>query len=46
MKAEQVEITIKVNVIVSLKTAFLMRIMGRYPSAIIAKAIAEKIRNQ
>ena len=37
-------LTVKVKVDVSWGTTLKMRLMGRYPAAIIARAIAEKIR--
>lgn len=42
MKA--VKIVVEVDVKVSWRTAIKMRLMGRYPAAIIARALADRIR--
>ncbi len=46
MKNELGEMTfkIKVNIYIDWKTAIKMMLIGRYPAAIIARAIAEKIK--
>jgi len=43
---ETLLVTIKIDVQVSWQTAVKMRLMGRYPAAIIARAIADRIRGK
>jgi hypothetical protein len=42
--AGEVILKIKVRIEIDWRDALKMRFMGRYPSAILARAIAEKIR--
>jgi hypothetical protein len=43
-KTDSITLTVNVKIIVSWGTAFKMFLIGRYPAAIIAKAMADKIR--
>ena len=43
-KGDVLTLTIKIDVAISWRTAVKMRLMGQYPAAIIARAIADRIR--
>jgi len=43
-KTDEIVTTLKVDIKISWQTAVKLRIIGRYPASIIAKAIAEKIK--
>lgn len=44
-KNDVLTVTVRVNVMVGWGTALKMFFMGRYPAAILARAMAEKIRD-
>jgi len=44
MKNDEMILTIRVKVQVDWWSAIKMRLMGRYPAAILARALAEKLR--
>ena len=46
MKMGNRTLKVRIEIVVTWATVFRMRLMGRYPAAIIARAIADRIRQE